>query len=104
VQATLGGRTELDDATIRFHGVVEYFADPGIGEFHDPRKHAIALTYSGVCRGAPEPLGEAHEFRWYPVDSLGSVSFGFGQDRVVERVLRNGKLNSGLPGTGILQG
>jgi len=50
-------------------------------------KHAVALTYTAVCEGTPRPAGEAFDFRWFDVGELGDVDFGFGQDRVVARVL-----------------
>ena len=44
LRATLGSGIEVDPATLRPVGVIEYFSQTGIGEFHDPRKHAVSVT------------------------------------------------------------
>jgi len=86
--ATLGSGTSLHPESLTFATTIEYFTQPGIGDFHDPRKHAIAHTYAGVCSGTPEPAGEADRFAWFALDRLPSEEeFGFGQGRVVKQVL-----------------
>jgi hypothetical protein len=47
------------------------------------------MTYSAACErtGEPEARGEAHEFRWFCLDELAGLDFGFGQGEVVARVL-----------------
>jgi hypothetical protein len=45
--------------------VVEYFTEPSAGDFFDPRKHAVALTYTATCDGVSHPRGEALGFRWF---------------------------------------
>jgi ADP-ribose pyrophosphatase YjhB (NUDIX family) len=87
VAVTLGTELRLDPATLEMRAVAEYFTESRPGELHDPRKHAVALTYTAVCEGTPRPAGEAFDFRWFDVGELGDVDFGFGQDRVVARVL-----------------
>lgn len=87
VTATLGEGAALVDGTLRLRDVIEYFTDPDVGQFHDPRKHAVALTYSAVLHGEPVPCGEANEFRWFRREDLAGVPFGFGQDGVLDRVL-----------------
>jgi ADP-ribose pyrophosphatase YjhB (NUDIX family) len=87
VRSTLGDRVEYELASTEPQFVAEYFTEPGIGELHDPRKHAIALTYAAVCEGSPLACGEALEFRWFDRTELDSVEFGFGQGAVVRRVL-----------------
>lgn len=85
--ATLGDDAVLVDGSLRLREVIEYFTDPDVGEFHDPRKHAVALTYSAALQGEPVAQGEAREFRWFRREQLGDVSFGFGQGLVLDRVL-----------------
>ena len=85
--ATLGADIELDASSVRMFDVVEYFTDPAIGEFYDPRKHAVSLTHVGICRGPAEPAGEALEFRWFARDELDTITFGFGQGVLVRRLL-----------------
>jgi len=89
LKVTLGKAVALRADTLRFSAVIEYFSQLRMGEFHDPRKHAIALTYSAACVGTPRPAGEALDFSWFALDQLpAGDEFGFGQDRVVNRVLR----------------
>jgi ADP-ribose pyrophosphatase YjhB (NUDIX family) len=90
VAATLGAVVQVDRSTLELGAVIEYFTEPGIGDFYDPRKHAVALTYSASCEctGEPEALGEAFEFGWFKIDQLSEVNFGFGQGDVVARVLK----------------
>jgi ADP-ribose pyrophosphatase YjhB (NUDIX family) len=89
VAATLGPAVRVDRSTLELGAVIEYFTEPDLGEFYDPRKHAVALTYSASCEcaGEPEALGEALEFRWFKIDQLSEVDFGFGQGKAVARVL-----------------
>ncbi len=56
----------------------------------DPRQHSIGLTYAVEIRGSPDPRGEATAFDWFKPSHLPpSRQFGFNQDRIVERCLRN---------------
>lgn len=90
VAATLGPAVRVDRSTLELGAVIEYFTKPDIGDFYDPRKHAVALTYSAACEcaGEPEALGEALEFGWFGIDQLSGVNFGFGQGEAVARVLK----------------
>jgi ADP-ribose pyrophosphatase YjhB (NUDIX family) len=90
VAATLGPTVRVDRSTLELGAVVEYFTEPGLGDFYDPRKHAVALTYSATCEctGEPEALGEALEFGWFGIDQLSEVNFGFGQGEAVARALK----------------
>lgn len=55
---------------------------------HDPRKHAVALTYCVEIAGAIAPQNEALDFAWYSPDRLPPrAQFGFEQDRVVDLCL-----------------
>jgi ADP-ribose pyrophosphatase YjhB (NUDIX family) len=89
VVATLGPAVRIDRSTLELGAVIEYFTKPDLGEFYDPRKHAVALTYAASCEctGEPEALGEALEFGWFKIDQLSGVNFGFGQGEAVARVL-----------------
>jgi ADP-ribose pyrophosphatase YjhB (NUDIX family) len=91
VTATLGPTVRVDRSTLELGAVIEYFSEPDMGDFHDPRKHAVALTYSATCEctGEPEALGEALEFGWFGIDQLSGVNFGFGQGEAVARVLKS---------------
>jgi ADP-ribose pyrophosphatase YjhB (NUDIX family) len=89
VEASLGGGTVLRPSTLQLHEAIEYFTNPELGEFHDPRKHAVALTYSVRAAGFPSAQGEALAFRWFRQDQLAGIQFGFGQGRVVERILQH---------------
>lgn len=90
VAATLGPAVWVDRSTLELGAVIEYFTEPDLGEFYDPRKHAVALTYAASCEctGQPEALGEALEFGWFKIDQLSVVNFGFGQGEAVARVLK----------------
>ncbi len=87
VAATLGDDLRVDLSTLAMRTVVEYFTEPGAGDFFDPRKHAVALTYTAICDGMPHPRGEALGFRWFDIGDLGNIDFGFGQGNVIDRVL-----------------
>jgi ADP-ribose pyrophosphatase YjhB (NUDIX family) len=89
LHATLGDEIDVDPATLRPVGVIEYFSQEGVGEFHDPRKHAVSVTYSGRCSGIPhvQTGTEAIDFAWFTQEQLPAVRFGFGQQKVMKRFL-----------------
>jgi ADP-ribose pyrophosphatase YjhB (NUDIX family) len=90
LRATLGEKFGLSAGNAQLVEVIEYFAKPDIGDFYDPRKHAVALTHHGVCGGElhlPKD-GEALDFKWFDRTALSGLTFGFGQHEVVRRVLR----------------
>jgi ADP-ribose pyrophosphatase YjhB (NUDIX family) len=91
VLATLGDNIRVVRSTMRLGAVIEYFSESGLGDFHDPRKHAVALTYTAACEfdGEPEVHGEAVDFRWFSIDDLRDIDFGFGQGEAVARVLKS---------------
>ena len=62
--------------------VGEYLPVRFSDEPHDPRKHAIALTYLVELDGIPRPQGEALAFEWFAADAVPTERMGFGQDRV----------------------
>jgi ADP-ribose pyrophosphatase YjhB (NUDIX family) len=90
VAATLGTAVQVNRSTLELGAVIEYFTEREAGDFYDPRKHAVALTYAASCEctGEPEPLGEAVDFRWFKITQLSELDFGFGQGDVVARVLK----------------
>ena len=92
VHATLGQEARIDRGTVHLLDIVEYFTEPGLGQFHDPRKHSVAPTYFGRCSGLIQPCGEALEFRWFQLDELPINQFGFGQDEVVKRLISRNAL------------
>ena len=71
--------------------VAEYFPDPTVTGFHDPRQHAVALCYVVPCDGDCVPSQEALDLTW--VDPLEAASPGFqaemtnGQGRIVRLAL-----------------
>jgi ADP-ribose pyrophosphatase YjhB (NUDIX family) len=87
VLATLGEGVTVDRSTLEFQTIAEYFSERFEDELYDPRKHAVALTYTAFCDGEPTPLGEAEEFGWFEIGELSRLSFGFGQGKVVSRLL-----------------
>jgi ADP-ribose pyrophosphatase YjhB (NUDIX family) len=91
VLATLGESIKVVRSSMRLGAVIEYFSKPELGDFHDPRKHAVALTYSAACdlNGEPEIRGEAVDFHWFSIDDLPDIDFGFGQGEAVARVLKS---------------
>ena len=90
VLTTLGAGVKVDFSTLELGAVIEYFTEPGLGDFQDPRKHAVSVTYTASCEctGKPKALGEAFDFRWFNIDQLSKVEYGFGQGDVVARVLK----------------
>jgi ADP-ribose pyrophosphatase YjhB (NUDIX family) len=84
--ATLGAAVSIEAGSMRLAALVQYFTETG-HEFRDPRKHAVSLTFTGSLQGVPRPRGEALQFRWFEDRELPHLNFGFGQGRVVERIL-----------------
>lgn len=44
--------------------VAEYFPDPSVSGFHDPRQHAVSLAYVVPIDGECEPSAEALDLAW----------------------------------------
>lgn len=64
--------------------VVQYMPGTGIGEYFDPRKHAIGLTYAVKLAGSFVPQGEALDFKWFPISQVHEMKdIGFGQQRII---------------------
>jgi ADP-ribose pyrophosphatase YjhB (NUDIX family) len=87
LHATLGDEAHIDLGTLRLLDIAEYFTEPGLGQFYDPRKHSVAPTYIGRCGGLIQPRGEALGFRWFKLDELPMNQFGFGQEEIVKRLI-----------------
>ena len=45
--------------------IVEYFPDPDISGFHDPRHHAVSLAFVVPVSGDCQPTQEALDLAWY---------------------------------------
>jgi ADP-ribose pyrophosphatase YjhB (NUDIX family) len=44
--------------------VAEYFPDPTVSGYHDPRQHAVSLAYVVPIGGEPQPSHEALDLTW----------------------------------------
>ena len=44
--------------------VVEYFPDPTVSGFHDPRQHAVSLAFVVVVKGDCQPSQNALDLAW----------------------------------------
>ena len=71
--------------------VAEYFPDPTVTGFHDPRQHAVSLCYLVPCDGDCSPSQDALDLTW--VDPAEAASEAFqaemtgGQGRIVRLAL-----------------
>jgi ADP-ribose pyrophosphatase YjhB (NUDIX family) len=50
--------------------IVEYFPDPDISGFHDPRHHAVSLAFVVPVAGDCQPTQEALDLGWYTPDEI----------------------------------
>lgn len=71
--------------------VVEYFPDPLVSGYHDPRQHAVSLVYVVPVDGECEPTQEALDLAWYtPGEVVSPQVIGQmtgGQDRLLRLAL-----------------
>lgn len=71
--------------------IVEYFPDPEVTGFHDPRQHAVSLAYVVPIDGDCAPSQDALDLVWVsPVEAVSSQFQGEmsgGQDRLVRMAL-----------------
>jgi ADP-ribose pyrophosphatase YjhB (NUDIX family) len=71
--------------------VVEYFPDPGITGYHDPRQHSVSLVYIVPVDGECQPTQEALDLAWFTPDEvvtptvIGQMTGG--QDRLLRLAL-----------------
>jgi ADP-ribose pyrophosphatase YjhB (NUDIX family) len=71
--------------------VAEYFPDPEVSGFVDPRQHAVALVYVVPVTGECQPTQSALELRWFsPSDALSdrvATDMSGGQHRLIRIAL-----------------
>lgn len=71
--------------------VVEYFPDPSVTGFHDPRQHAVALAFVVPISGDCSPSQDALDLVWVTPEEASSGSFQSemtnGQGRLVRMAL-----------------
>jgi ADP-ribose pyrophosphatase YjhB (NUDIX family) len=71
--------------------VAEYFPDPSVTGFHDPRQHAVSLCYVVPCDGDCAPSQEALDLIWVSPDEAATPMFQAqmtgGQGRLVRLAL-----------------
>ncbi len=74
--------------------VVEYFPDPTVTGFHDPRQHAVALAYVVPVDGDCVPTQSAIDLAWLTPEEVCSeavlAEFSGGQDRLIRLALAFG--------------
>ncbi len=74
--------------------VVEYFPDPTVSGFHDPRQHAVALAYVVPVDGDCEPSQSAIDLAWLTPQEATSeavlAEFSGGQDRLIRLAMAFG--------------
>lgn len=52
--------------------IAEYFPDPTISGYHDPRQHAVSLAYVVPIAGDPAPSPNALDFTWVTTSEAAS--------------------------------
>jgi ADP-ribose pyrophosphatase YjhB (NUDIX family) len=71
--------------------IIEYFPDPTISGFYDPRQHAVSMVYVVVVDGECEPTQEALDLSWFtPAEAASPAVIGQmtgGQDRLLRLAL-----------------
>ena len=71
--------------------VAEYFPDPEISGFHDPRQHAVSLVYVGPIKGDCAPSQDALDLVWLtPAEAVSQnvrAEMTGGQDLLVQLAL-----------------
>ena len=77
--------------------VAEYFPDPSVSGFHDPRHHAVSLAYVVPVDGECEPTQEALDLHWFTPEEAVSddvvLEMTSGHDRLIRLALAHvGKL------------
>jgi ADP-ribose pyrophosphatase YjhB (NUDIX family) len=88
INSTLGPNVTWNQTDFsRPEAVGEYFPAASTGGGHDPRKHAIGLSYTLALTGEVSPRGEALDFRWFPEAEIPFEEIGFGQQHVIRGLL-----------------
>jgi ADP-ribose pyrophosphatase YjhB (NUDIX family) len=71
--------------------VAEYFPDPSVTGFHDPRQHAVSLAYVVPVAGDCEPSHRSLDLVWMSPSEAASAVFATemtgGQDRLLRLAL-----------------
>ena len=71
--------------------IAEYFPDPLVSGYHDPRQHAVSLVYVVPVDGECEPTQEALDLAWFtPAEVVTPQVVGQmtgGQDRLLRLAL-----------------
>jgi ADP-ribose pyrophosphatase YjhB (NUDIX family) len=71
--------------------VAEYFPDPTVTGYHDPRQHAVSLAYVVPCDGDCAPAHDALDLVWMTPEEVVSIDVQAemtgGQDRLVRLAL-----------------
>jgi ADP-ribose pyrophosphatase YjhB (NUDIX family) len=71
--------------------VVEYFPDPDVSGFHDPRHHAVSLAYVVPVDGDCQPTQQALDLTWYtPTEAVSETvrrEMTGGHDRLIRLAL-----------------
>jgi len=79
--------------------VVEYFQDPTVSGFHDPRHHAVSLAYVVPVSGECQPTQQALELTWFtPAEAVSDRvrrEMTGGHDRLIRLALPTALAGSG---------
>ncbi|MCB0917474.1 MAG: NUDIX hydrolase family protein [Actinobacteria bacterium] len=71
--------------------VVEYFPDPDVTGFHDPRQHAVSLAFVVPVDGDCEPSQEALDLSWLsPSEAMSpeiTMEMDGGRDKLLQMAL-----------------
>ena len=71
--------------------VAEYFPDPEVSGFHDPRQHAVSLAYVVPVSGDCVPSTNVLDLQWLTPDEAasdtGALEMTGGQDRLLRLAL-----------------
>jgi ADP-ribose pyrophosphatase YjhB (NUDIX family) len=71
--------------------VVEYFPDPSVSGFHDPRQHAVSLAFVVPVAGECQPTQQALDLAWYtPAEAVSDAvrrEMTSGHDRLLRLAL-----------------
>ncbi len=76
--------------------VVEYFPDPDISGFHDPRHHAVSLAFVVPVAGDCQPTQEALDLGWYTPEEVVSEQVRRGMTGGHDRLIRLALAHVGL--------
>lgn len=70
--------------------VGQYFPNGRSGFGHDPRKHAVALSYWAILSGETTAMGEAKAFEWFDLAEMPAAwEFGYGHEMTVARLVKS---------------